>query len=561
MKIVDYSLSKSKLWAVIGLTIALGSVLGVAGYRLYHRWQPEHLAKNARVYIEKGDYSNATLLARRALQMAPGNADASRIMAETTEKYRMPESVFWIQHLVDIEKKFSDKVALVAAALQFGQIHVAEETLGRFSEAEKKTGEYHASAAAVAMVSKKYTEAEKEYAVAAQLDPKNESYIFNRAMAQFQLAGRAEEARATMEKLRESSALGANARRALVKYFLATNQISAALARSAELQSNPGANVNDRVIYLDLLQQTNSPKFAETLQKYQADAATRPADVNAILGWMNAAGKPSDAIKWVATLSPEMAANPIVAAPLAACYRATKDWAGLDALVRDANWGELEYLRLAFFALTLRQEGDANGFRARWNAAMTAGAKRPDAIRKLAQLGLAWGWEDEVRDLLWIVAEDSKDPNWALQLLYKHYLAGNDTRGLHRVFARMADLDPSNELVQNNFAMYSLLLKSNVGRAFEIAHDLYAKHRTDPGFASTYAYALHVQGRTQEAMAVMDSLQPAQLEDPSTAAYYGVLLVANGETEKAPKFLDLAKKARLLPEEVELVNEARRELQ
>ncbi|MDP9291588.1 MAG: hypothetical protein M3O82_04385, partial [Verrucomicrobiota bacterium] len=411
MKLVDYSLSKSKSWAVIGLTIALGSVLGVTAYRAYHKWQPEHLAKKARVFIGKGDYSNATLLARRALQMAPSNADASRIMAETTEKYRMPESVFWLQHLVDIEKKFADKVALVAAALQFGQIPVAQETLRRFTDAEKNTGEYHASAAAVAMVSKKFAEAEREYETASKLDPKNDSYLFNRAMAQFQLPGRQAEAQATMEKLRDSNTLGANARRALVKYFLATNQTPQALARSKELQSNPDANVNDRVNYLDLLQRTKSPKFAETLKKYQTDAAAKPGDVNTILGWMNASGMAADAIKWTATLPPETTSSPVVSAPLAACYRATKDWAGLDALVRDANWGELEYLRLAFFALTLRQEGDENGFRARWNAAMTTGAKRPDAVRKLAQLGLAWGWEDEVRDLLWIVAEDSKDPN------------------------------------------------------------------------------------------------------------------------------------------------------
>jgi hypothetical protein len=56
----------------------------------------------------------------------------------------------------------------------------------------------------------------------------------------------------------------------------------------------------------------------------------------------------------------------------------------------------------------------------------------------------------------------------------------------------------------------------------------------------------------------MQSLPKDKLEKPATAAYYGVLLAAKGERAEAARFLDLAKDADLLPEEKNLVREARR---
>ena len=65
---------------------------------------------------------------------------------------------------------------------------------------------------------------------------------------------------------------------------------------------------------------------------------------------------------------------------------------------------------------------------------------------------------------------------------------------------------------------------------------------------STYAYSLHLQGRSREGLAALEKLKADDLERPSVALY-GLLLNVNNETNRAEKYLALASKANLLPEE------------
>jgi hypothetical protein len=72
---------------------------------------------------------------------------------------------------------------------------------------------------------------------------------------------------------------------------------------------------------------------------------------------------------------------------------------------------------------------------------------------------------------------------------------------------------------------------------------------------STYAYALHLQGRTQDGLEAMEKLKKDALEQPSIALYFGVLLSAAGEPDKAAHFLALARSGdTMLPEEKQLLS-------
>jgi hypothetical protein len=57
---------------------------------------------------------------------------------------------------------------------------------------------------------------------------------------------------------------------------------------------------------------------------------------------------------------------------------------------------------------------------------------------------------------------------------------------------------------------------------------LHAENPANPVFSATYAFALHVQGKTGEALKTMETLKEAQLRHPAVAAYYFVMLVENG---------------------------------
>jgi Flp pilus assembly protein TadD len=93
-------------------------------------------------------------------------------------------------------------------------------------------------------------------------------------------------------------------------------------------------------------------------------------------------------------------------------------------------------------------------------------------------------------------------------------------------------------------------------KAHELAKEVFAQNPDQPIIASTYAFSLHLQGRSKEGLAVMQKLKPDVLESPSVALYYGLLLSATGETNKAGKYLDIAQRSDLLPEEKALAAEA-----
>ena len=93
-------------------------------------------------------------------------------------------------------------------------------------------------------------------------------------------------------------------------------------------------------------------------------------------------------------------------------------------------------------------------------------------------------------------------------------------------------------------------------RAHELAKEIFSEHPEEAIVTSTYAFSLHLQGRTKEGLAALEKLKPEALEAPSVAVYYGLLLSEAGQTNKASKYLDISEKADLLPEEKALVTEA-----
>jgi Flp pilus assembly protein TadD len=85
---------------------------------------------------------------------------------------------------------------------------------------------------------------------------------------------------------------------------------------------------------------------------------------------------------------------------------------------------------------------------------------------------------------------------------------------------------------------------------------MFSQHPREAIVASTYAFSLHLQGRSREGLAVLEKLKTDALEVPSVALYYGLLLKEAGETNKAGTYLRIAQRSELLPEEKALLAEA-----
>jgi predicted Zn-dependent protease len=139
--------------------------------------------------------------------------------------------------------------------------------------------------------------------------------------------------------------------------------------------------------------------------------------------------------------------------------------------------------------------------------------------------------------------------------LERLYFDAGNTAGLYQLYSKQLPRSPQNAALKNNLAATALLLKTNLTQACLWAAEAYAQKTNEPVIVSTYAYALHLQGRDQEGLAALQKLKPEQLEQSSVALYYGVLLRAAGQTNEAARFLDIAQtQGSLLPEEKQLLS-------
>jgi Flp pilus assembly protein TadD len=174
-------------------------------------------------------------------------------------------------------------------------------------------------------------------------------------------------------------------------------------------------------------------------------------------------------------------------------------------------------------------------------------------LKALLNMAGACGQERGREEVLWRIVQRFPKEKWAPGELHKLCAKDGNTVGLNRLYELIAKYDSKNWVAMNNFAATSMLLELNLVKAHEVALQLYREKPQEPVVASTYAYSLHLQGRTREALAVLEKCPRQALDDPGVALYYGVLLSADGRTNEATRFLNIARNGELLPEERKMV--------
>jgi tetratricopeptide (TPR) repeat protein len=333
-----------------------------------------------------------------------------------------------------------------------------------------------------------------------------------------------------------------------------------ALELARQLDSFPDKTFADQLLLLTALDAAKDNGFAAFLQEMKTTSADDAERAAALLTWLNVHKRERDALAWSRTLPLGILGGKLVQIALSDSYLGAKDWTGLQKLVSSGNWGTVDFLRNALQARALRELGSESESDSQWSEALKKAAADPRQALSLAETVEKWGWRAEAIDLLWIVAKDPVRGDEALRTLSRYFAKNDDTENLYRVLLHEIELHPDDANVQNNFAQLSLLLDLNTDRGQKIAREVYKKDPKNPAYVSTYAFALHTAGDSEEALKILETLSPEQLRQPEIAAYYGIILAAMGDQKRAAEFLDLGEKATLLPPEKALVEKARRSL-
>ncbi len=548
-----------KLLIFLAVLAALGAAVSF-GYPTYKDWKQHRLVEQAERFRDQGEYSKAMLSLRQALSQNPSNAKACAMIAHMADQFRSPYALEWYQRLAELEPQVvNHKYDLAVAAIHLHDFSIAAQALESVSPDQRKTADFQEAAGLLALATNSFGQAETHLREAIQLNPTNQNFQLNLAIVQLNARdpNRVRQARQKLDDFRVKPGFKAAALHALIADAQRQHDAARALELSEQVVDDPAATFEDRIIHLSLLAQAKQPGQEDYFKKLQSEAAKNPGDVFALSGWLVAHGRADESLAWLKGLPADLQQEPPVPMALADCYLATKDWKQLPELLKDRDWGQMEFLRQAVLARALHDDKEEEA-RRHWHNALEVSDGRFEALSSLARLAGAWGWDKERVQVWWLLAARYPQERRPLQTLYQYYVAQRDTAGLQKVFARKVELNQNDLEAKNNLAATSLLLSSNLKRAFSLAQEVYEKQPTNAIFASTYGYALHVEDRTLEALKVFRKLSDSDLTSPNVAAYYGVVLTASGDFDAARKYLDIANQANLLPEERALVVEAKK---
>ncbi len=538
---------------IIALVVAgLLAGLGWGGVRGYKSWRQTRLIQQARIYLAKADGPNAVLCLQQAVRSNPSDVEACKLFASLAELAQSPNAIFWRQRVAQLEPKVADHyLDWARTALALSDLTAANEALMAVPTEAKGGAEYHKLVAALAWGLKQFPEAELHYVESLRLEPENLTSHLN--LATIRLASTDVEkqhiGRSSLRSLSTNAPVRAEALRELVADGIRRRDWPQALADVTELNRAPDANFADQIFRLNVLASSGDPSLDNSLSLLLPLASTNATSASALGTWMVDRGRTSEAIRWLSQLSPGLRTNAPVAMVIAEAQQKLEDWAGLQAFVRHQNWGRMEYVRFAISARASGALGNKAAQSVEWRKALKQCNNRPELIADLGKRAGNWGWKAEVDESLWALFAANPKDQTTFTLLYNRLFAEGNTRGLQALLAQSVESRPKDNDLINNLALVSLLNNPSDTRGHSLARDVYTQNPKNPNFLSTYAYSLHLQRKSTEALRLLEGLTPAELEQPAVAVYYGIILAAAGNGEKAKLVLNRASVARMLPEE------------
>ena len=547
---------KTLIVVVVMVVVALA---GWAGRKAYLRATMHRLLSEAGQYLEKQDLKDASLCLQQALSVNSADVTANKLMADMLEEAGSPAALGWSIRTAQLQTNNVEyRFAWAQTALKFGEFSSAAQALRGIDEKYRSTAEFYKLHGALAWNLHMPAEALKEYSEALRLEPTNQVISLNLATIGLVSTNPAtvENARSVLEKVPTNSPLHLTAIRFLTDDAATHKSFERALFFSRQVVNDPKATYTDKLNQLQILSAAKNQGFDAWMAALESDAAHSPQHAYVLGHWMLKDKSPSVALKWLQSLPYETQTNLPVQLAITDCQIATKDWKGMLTTVQKKDWDELNYYRLSLEAMASRNTDDSIAEKSAWRRALIMSSSRLDRLTKLDQLTAAWGWPEERSEVLQEVITAFPKETWAGEELVALYYADGKTHDLANLLDKLYSADPSNMRLKNNLATVLMLLNSDTQKARRLALESYTSSTNNPFFACTYAYSLLLQSKPEEAVKIVGTLNTNTLKIPSIAAYYGVVEAEAGHKTAAKEALQLAKSARLLPEEMELVRKA-----
>src|SRR5207302_841657 len=201
-------------------------------------------------------------------------------------------------------------------------------------------------------------------------------------------AEKSAKARDTLQRLSKVTPYRTGTLRALLNDAVDRNDLAEADTHAQQLQMSPEVTFGDYLLCLNFYRKLDNKKFRAVLERVKPLAARDSVELASLLNWMNEIGFAQDAVKWIEKLPTTQLGSTPVSVAVADTYAIARNWTHLKRWTRSGNWGDSEFLRIAYQAIATRQPRSRSGgtntteFQALWRKAEELAREQPE--RQLA---------------------------------------------------------------------------------------------------------------------------------------------------------------------------------
>jgi hypothetical protein len=243
---------------------------------------------------------------------------------------------------------------LAILGLEFGETEVTEDALNRLPAPAKGTAATISIQAALAITAGQFEKAESQFERATRLEPSNLNWRLDllKLQLQFRDLAHADSARRELEALSKNPIVKTDALRALLQDARTQSELQRAAAIAEELASLPDAPLPDKLAFREELRVTSGQRFSVEIAKLREaiGSSGNPELISQVMTWQNNHGLSRESLDWAEQLPGNLMERVPVQVAQCDALMGLNEWLRLRTKVAGADWGWMNYLRLAIYA-------------------------------------------------------------------------------------------------------------------------------------------------------------------------------------------------------------------
>lgn len=548
-----------RFFLILGSVAVLLFLLAWGGMRAWQESRRAILTHHARNAVEAGQWNEALGFLRAILETHPDDLAANRLMVAFCKKKSPGSYLEWLTRLQGLEPDNSrTSLELAEVHLRLQHYETAEALARKLLDYPSLAPSAHNILALTASMRGARAEALEHFRTAHRAKPESLPILANYAAFLTSTGNPALDAEweGLLAELGKQEGGDLAALRLRLARATSKKDAAAALSLGTQITSHPKHRFQDELQYLSTLLAFRPGDYPAALAGLKERCLKERPHMNVLLQWFMERGLWKEAIAWIDAFPPELQASIYFRFIRLQCaLKAPMPPDRLIAWLGSESWKGAEPLRLAGLAEARRRAGHKDAADAGRREALSLASKEPLSAYELLDLIEGWsGWEAEKESLLTVLSKDKIFQADALHKLFQIHLARKDAAQLLPVAEQLSRLNPKSMILEGNYLSLALLNDPQSTKVHRSCERFFHNYPHNPHALSLQGYALVLQGKTAEGLALMERIPPEIRQRPPINLYYAYTLSKAGRQAEAGEVAKSVAREKLLDAELKVLS-------